>query len=90
MLYQEVSLTKLEFQTISFLQENIGKAMSYEEIYQAVWQEKHTGSPLENRQYRISNLIFHLRKKMEINNVHPNYIKTVRSKGYMLMNSSTK
>lgn len=81
---KEIGLTKLEFQTISFLLANKGKAVTYEEIYKAVWKEKFTDSQLDNKQYRVSNLIFHLRKKLEVNAAHPNYIKTIRSKGYML------
>ncbi|WP_207696424.1 two-component system, OmpR family, response regulator VicR [Enterococcus sp. DIV0212c] len=84
---KEISLTKLEFQILSILLENKGKAVTYEEIYKAIWQDKYTNSDSQNKQYRISNLIFHLRKKMELDTAHPNYIKTVRSKGYMLMNA---
>ncbi|EOI06772.1 hypothetical protein UAY_00114 [Enterococcus moraviensis ATCC BAA-383] len=84
---KEISLTQLEFQTIALLLENRGKAVTYEEIFTTVWQDKYADTQLENKQYRISNLIFHLRKKMEIDTGHPNYIKTVRSKGYMLVNT---
>ncbi|MGM0219552.1 winged helix-turn-helix domain-containing protein [Enterococcus sp. AZ126] len=77
---EEINLTKLEFKTIEFLQTNQGVAVSYEEIYKNVW--KNEGN---DKQYRVSNLIFHLRQKIEKDAAHPKYIKTVRSKGYKLM-----
>lgn len=76
---EEINLTKLEFKTIEFLQTKQGVAVSYEEIYKNVWENE--GS---DKQYRVSNLIFHLRQKIEKDATHPKYIKTVRSKGYKL------
>ena len=77
---EEISLTKLEFKTIEFLQTQKGVAVSYEEIYKNVWENDGN-----DKQYRVSNLIFHLRQKIEKDAAHPKYIKTVRSKGYKLM-----
>lgn len=77
---KEISLTKLEFKTIEFLQTQQGVAVSYEEIYKNVWENEGN-----DKQYRVSNLIFHLRQKIEKDAAHPKYIKTVRSKGYKLM-----
>ncbi|MEI5990654.1 winged helix-turn-helix domain-containing protein [Enterococcus crotali] len=82
---KEVSLTRLEFQTISFLFDNLGTAVKYEEIYTNVWKEEFEDIETGNKQYRVSNLIFHLRKKLEENPTQPKYIKTVRSKGYMIV-----
>lgn len=76
---EEISLTKLEFKTIEFLQTQEGVAVSYEEIYKNVWENEGN-----DKQYRVSNLIFHLRQKIEKDAAHPKYIKTVRSKGYKL------
>lgn len=76
---KEVSLTKLEFLTIEYLHKHARKTMTYEDIYQNVWNDTY-----RNRKYRVSNLVFHLRKKLEIDIEKPNYIKTIRSKGYML------
>lgn len=81
----EVALTKLEFETISYLASHSGKAITYEEIYKNIWKEEFGNKKSGNKQYRVSNLIFHLRKKLEVNSAKPEYIKTVRSKGYMLM-----
>ncbi|EOL49000.1 hypothetical protein I580_01149 [Enterococcus caccae ATCC BAA-1240] len=76
---EEISLTKLEFKTIEFLHTQQGVAVSYEEIYKNVWENDGA-----DKQYRVSNLIFHLRQKIEADAAHPKYIKTVRSKGYKL------
>jgi DNA-binding response OmpR family regulator len=76
---KEVNLTKLEFLTIEYLHKHARKTMTYEEIYKNVWNDTY-----KNRKYRVSNLVFHLRKKIEVDIEKPKYIKTIRSKGYML------
>ena len=77
---KEIVLTKLEFQMLELLLRQPGTAVSYEMIYQEMWKTE----PGENKQYRIANLVYHLRKKIENNVKKPIFIKTVRSKGYML------
>ncbi|OJG98589.1 hypothetical protein RV18_GL003012 [Enterococcus termitis] len=81
----EVALTKLEFEVISYLAEHSGKAITYEEIYRKIWNGEFGDTETGNKQYRVSNLIFHLRKKLEVDSAKPEYIKTVRSRGYMLV-----
>ncbi|MBL1226780.1 winged helix-turn-helix transcriptional regulator [Enterococcus sp. BWR-S5] len=76
---EEIDLTRMEFQILNVLYENRGKAMSYEEIHAEIWGENQVPSKA-----RIANLIFHLRKKIERDMLNLRYIKTVRSKGYML------
>ncbi|WP_339101703.1 response regulator transcription factor [Candidatus Enterococcus clewellii] len=79
---QEISLTRLEFKTIELLYEKKSEAIPYQAIYQQVWDND--GDDVKNSNYRVANLIFHLRKKLEKNPLEPKYIKTVRSKGYLL------
>lgn len=86
---KEISLTRLEFQMISYLLDNFGEAVTYEELYGRVWKNDFGNEKDGTKQYRVSNLIFHLRKKLEVNPAHPNYIKTIRSKGYMFVNKET-
>lgn len=81
----EIGLTRLEFQTIAFLLDHSGTAVTYKEIYNNVWKDKFEDPQDGNKQYRVSNLIFHLRKKLEKDQAQPQYIKTIRSKGYMLV-----
>lgn len=78
---REVSLTKLEFRTIELLSQHAGEALAYEEIYKNVWSGED-----EDKQYRVANIIYHLRRKLDGGNTTREYIKTVRSKGYMLNN----
>nr|WP_236674834.1 winged helix-turn-helix domain-containing protein [Enterococcus sp. BWR-S5] len=76
---REIGLTKLEYQLLELLFARDGKAVTYEEIHEDVWGKKQTFS-----RARIANLMFHLRQKMEVDPLYPKYVRTVRSKGYML------
>jgi len=82
----EISLTKLEFLVLRELFIHTGETLSYEEIYRKIWVEKKNDKTVDAkfRQYRITNIIFHLRKKFEEAPGSPEYIKTIRSKGYKL------
>nr|WP_277989067.1 MULTISPECIES: helix-turn-helix domain-containing protein [Enterococcus] len=76
----EVSLTKLEFKLLDVLSQKPKMTFSYDEIEKQVY-----GSDSKTRQYRITNLIYHLRRKLErTTGQNKVYIKTVRSRGYML------
>jgi DNA-binding response OmpR family regulator len=76
---KEVPLTRLEFKILDLLYKKPKVAFTYQEIYQEIYQED-----MGDKHYRIANIIFHLRKKIEVESERPKYIKTVRSKGYML------
>lgn len=78
---REVGLTKLEFKTIEFLYRKKSEAIPYQAIYRQVWNNKEES---ENLKFRVANLIFHLRRKIEMDPLKPEYIKTVRSRGYVL------
>lgn len=75
----EVGLTKLEFKALESLIQRKGEAITYEELYKKVW-----GEEKGDKKYRVANLVFHLRKKLEDDSFKPTYIRTVRSRGYML------
>ena len=77
--HQEISLTKLEYQLLELLFSDPGKAFSYNEIFDYLWQ-----GPLERENYRIANIVFHIREKLKNHGLKHNYIRTVRSKGYMI------
>lgn len=81
----EIGLTRLEFETISYLAAHKGKAITYEEMYKNIWKGDFNDTESANKQYRVSNMIFHIRKKLETSSAKTVYIKTVRSKGYMLV-----
>lgn len=76
----EISLTKLEFKVLELLFNRHDKALTYEEIYQHIWANESA----EKKEYRVSNIIFHLRGKIEEDPTTPKFIKTVRTIGYKL------
>ncbi|OJG66184.1 hypothetical protein RV09_GL001033 [Enterococcus moraviensis] len=76
----EISLTKLEFKVLELLFSKHDKALTYEEIYQHIW----ANDGAEKKEYRVSNIIFHLRGKIEEDPTSPKFIKTVRTIGYKL------
>lgn len=77
---EEVQLTNLEYKAMELLYKNIGKTVTYEEMYKVIWEEENK----ERNFYRISNLIFHIRQKFEQEIGTAETIRTVRSKGYIL------
>ncbi|MEI5990123.1 hypothetical protein A5881_001616 [Enterococcus termitis] len=76
----EVVLTKLEYKIAELLLKTPNTAVDYETIYQKIWND----DSVENKRYRVANVVYHLRRKVETNIKKPKYIKTVRSRGYML------
>lgn len=76
---QEIQLTKLEYKFLDYLDQVDGKAASYDELVQAVWNGN-----TQHGHARISNIVFHLRKKIEEDPSIPKYLKTIRGKGYRL------
>ncbi|WP_339098791.1 hypothetical protein A5821_002842 [Enterococcus sp. 7F3_DIV0205] len=75
-----IRLTRLEYQVLDLLYRNAGQVVTYEEIWEEIWQQDGEESNL----YRVSNIIFHLRSKIEQDIKQPKVIKTVRSRGYWL------
>jgi two-component system response regulator VicR len=76
---KEINLTRREYQLFDLLSSSKEKMLTYEEISKNMW-----GETKEDKQYRISNLVFHLREKFKKGDLDPAIIKTVRSKGYTL------
>ncbi len=69
---EEILLTKIGiFFTIEYLYKHAGQTITYEELY-----KKMSGKILRmNEKYRVANVIFHLRKKIEQDVNKPQYIK---------------
>lgn len=78
---EEVQLTSFEYKIMDLLYQNAGETVTYDEIYQAVWKNEASD---DKKFYRISNLVFHIRKKLEDELGTSEAIRTVRSKGYVL------
>ncbi|MBL1229332.1 response regulator transcription factor [Enterococcus sp. BWB1-3] len=76
---KEIPLTRLEYKTMEILYKNKNNTVIYKELFELIWDKE-----FNNQNYRVANLIFHLREKIESDAVDPMIIRTVRSKGYML------
>jgi two-component system KDP operon response regulator KdpE len=76
---EAVSLSPTEFKMLKFLVENSGRAISEEELLQAVWG---LGEGVE-RGY-VRRYIWFLRQKLERDPSNPEIIQTVRGFGYRL------
>lgn len=74
---KEIILTNLEFNLLFYLASQPGRVFTYQQIYEAVWNESYA--------YEKNNImthISHLRAKIESDPSHPRYIENVRGVGY--------
>lgn len=77
---KELILTGTEYQMLRLLLENRGKIFTACEIYEHVWQEPFL--PVSNNTVMVH--MKNLRKKLEQNARHSQYIRTVWGKGYYI------
>ena len=82
---KDMELTAREFEILHYLAQNIGRVISRERLYEAVWKED--GFGCDNT---IMVHIRHLREKMEDNPTKPQYIITMKGLGYKLVNPYEK
>lgn len=79
-LYEkEIALTPIEFSILWYLCEHIGKVVSSEELFEAVWKEKY----LDNNNTVMVH-IARLREKLKEPPRNPKFIKTVWGVGYQI------
>lgn len=76
----KVVLTTTEFNTLSYLMENRGSALSYEQIYEEVWKEKPGNSCNE----AVKSTIKRIRKKLSADNNDISIIENIWSYGYKI------
>lgn len=76
-----VQLSPKEFALLGFLQQNLGRVCSKDEIGRAVWTEYQEGV----FDYQIENLVRRLRSKIETDPNAPQLLLTVRGLGYKLV-----
>lgn len=74
-----VELTMKEFELLSFLASNRGRAFTRDELLDKVWGIHFMG---ESRTVDVH--IRHLRRKLSVNGDEDKYIETIRGKGYKL------
>lgn len=75
---KQVQMSHQEFCLLDYLAEHPGWVFSKEQIYGAVYHEEGEGI-MDNAVYC---LVHSLRKKIETDSKHPEYIQTVRGAGY--------
>ena len=75
----EVRLTATEYGILEFFMRNIGRVLSIDEIYRAVWRERPVG--VDNT---VAVHIRRIREKIEIDPGSPRYIKVVWGVGYVM------
>lgn len=78
---REIELTAREFEILKYLAENLGRVVSRERLYEAVWGED--GFGCDNT---IMVHIRHLREKLEDNPAEPRYVITMKGLGYKMVN----
>jgi DNA-binding response OmpR family regulator len=81
---QEVSLTHTEFELLSLLAANAGKALSRERILQHIWGQDHQGD-IETRVIDVH--VRNLRRKIEDQPSRPFYVLAVPGIGYRFTNA---
>lgn len=80
----EIGLTHTEFELLSLLAANAGKALSRERILQHIWGQGHQGE-IETRVIDVH--VRNLRRKLEEEPSHPFYILAVPGIGYRFTNA---
>ena len=76
---ESVKLTATEYGIIEFLMKNMGKVLSTNQIYEAVWNE-----PSFSTEKTVTVHIRRIREKIEINPKEPKYLKVVWGIGYKI------
>lgn len=78
---KEIGLTAREFELLAYMAQNMGRVISREQLYEAVWGEDSFGC--DNT---IMVHIRHLREKIEKDPMSPRQLVTKKGLGYKLVN----
>lgn len=73
-------LSPSEFRLLVFLIENKGRICTKDEIITATWKDTKTQEGVTDQ--ALDQIIYRLRKKIEIDPNHPHYIQTLKGRGY--------
>ena len=72
-----IKLTDIEFRILLYLAEQPGRVFTYEQIYEAIWNEEYI-----NEKGIIMTHVRHIREKIEPDSKSPRYIENIRGVGY--------
>ena len=84
---EEIALTHTEFELLSLLAANAGKALSRERILQHIWGQGHQGD-IETRVIDVH--VRNLRRKIEFEPSRPFYVLAVPGIGYRFTNARSE
>ncbi len=77
---EELHLTPIEYKLLSLLSQNVGKVLTHTYITQKIW-----GAAWENNVATLRVFMATLRKKIEADPAHPQYIQTHVGIGYRML-----
>lgn len=80
---EQVVLTRREYELLAFLAKNLNRAISRESLFSAVW-----GYNLDFNSNSLDVYIYRIRKKIEKDANHPDYLQTMRGFGFRLTDPS--
>jgi len=72
-----IHLTNLELRLLYYLMGHPGRTLTTEELCQRVWSHHHVGDAAT-----LKNLVYRVRRKIEADPAHPQYLHTVAGVGY--------
>lgn len=73
-----IKTTPIEFRLLVYLEQNAGRALTYNQILESVWGDEYWGSINFVHVY-----VSHLRSKIEKNPKKPSYIRSIHGIGYI-------
>lgn len=76
---EEITFTKIEYSILNYLLLHLNKAVSYKELYEAVWEKEYLHDDMN-----IMAHVHRIRKKMGDDTKNPRYIQNVYGVGYMI------
>ncbi|MEQ1933548.1 MAG: response regulator transcription factor [Fimbriimonadaceae bacterium] len=77
---QIIQLTNKEFELISYLAKNLGRAISRDHLFESVW-----GYEMDFNTNSLDVYIYRIRRKIEADPNHPRYLQTMRGYGYRMV-----
>ena len=82
---QEITLTPIEYRILFYLAQNIGRVITQDLLLEHVWGEEYIG---EGHLLQVN--MNRLRRKIELNRIHPRYVLTKVGIGYLLAEHPNK